>query len=95
MALSAGSDIRPLPSGSLADLRCLVAQPIVHAEAMSIQDCTVGGFIGMGVGLLLPIFRRPFARSAIRSQNKFWGLHFDEKVVERSARYAIPIVAVL
>jgi hypothetical protein len=94
MSFSAGSDIRLLPSGSLGDLRCLVVQPIVHAEAMSIQDCAVGGFIVVGVGVLLLVFRRPFARFAIRSQNRFWGFHYDEKVVERSARYAAPIIAV-
>jgi hypothetical protein len=43
MSRSAGSDVRLLPSGSLADLRCLVVQPIVHAEVMSIQDCAFGG----------------------------------------------------
>ncbi len=61
---------------------------------MKIQDCAFGGFIVIGVGVLLLLFRRPFARFAIRSQNKFWGFHFDEKVVERSARYVAPIIAV-
>jgi hypothetical protein len=61
---------------------------------MKIHDCAFGGFIVIGVGVLLLLFRRPFARFAIRSQSKFWGFHFDEKVVERSARYVAPIIAV-
>ena len=62
--------------------------------AVSIQDCALGGFVGIGLGLLLLLFRKPVARFIIASQNKTWGFHFDERVVVRSARVAIPLVAV-
>ena len=52
---------------------------------MSIQECALGGFLAIGIGLLLLLFRKPFARFVIASQNKWWGSHLDEKVEARSA----------
>lgn len=63
-------------------------------RAVSIQECALGGFLAIGIGILLLLFRKPFARFAIASQNRWWGSHLDERVEARSARVIMPLIAV-
>jgi hypothetical protein len=50
-----------------------------------------GGIVGIVVGLLMIVFRKPFARKAVRDQNAFWGLRMGERDVRISELVAVPI----
>jgi hypothetical protein len=50
-----------------------------------------GGIVGIVVGVLMIVFRKPFARKAVRDQNAFWGLRMGERDVRISELAAVPI----
>jgi len=50
-----------------------------------------GGIVGIVVGVLMIVFRKPFARKAVRQQNAFWGLRMGERDVRISELVAVPI----
>ena len=50
-----------------------------------------GGIVGIVVGVLMIVFRKPFARKAVRQQNAFWGLRMSERDVRISELVAVPI----
>ena len=49
-----------------------------------------GGIVGIVVGVLMIVFRKPFARKAVRQQNAFWGLRMSERDVRISELVAVP-----
>jgi hypothetical protein len=50
-----------------------------------------GGVVGIVVGVLLIVFRKPFARKTVRDQNAFWGFRMGERHVRISELVAVPI----
>ena len=50
-----------------------------------------GGIVGIVVGILMIVFRKPFARKAVRDQNAFWGLRMGERDVRITELVAVPI----
>ena len=37
--------------------------------------------VGLSIGIYLLVFRKQFARSCIKDQNRLWGFHFGEREV--------------
>ena len=50
-----------------------------------------GGIVGIVVGVLLIVFRKPFARKTVRDQNAFWGFRMGEPHARISELVAVPI----
>lgn len=51
------------------------------------------GIVGVILGLVMLMFRKPFARSAMRQQNEVFGFRFGEREV-RISEYVIFLVAI-
>lgn len=43
------------------------------------------------LGAALVIWRRPIVKSAIQSQNRFWGFHFGERITRLSEFVSIAV----
>ena len=49
------------------------------------------GILCVVIGVLLIVFRKPFARKAVSEQNAYWGFRFGEREVRISERVAMPV----
>jgi hypothetical protein len=56
------------------------------ADAM---NGAVVGILGIVMGVLLIVLRKPFAREAMNQQNAFWGFRFGEREIKISERVAV------
>jgi hypothetical protein len=62
---------------------------VVYRTPDAMNDPLVVGILGVVMGVLLVVFRKPFARDAVRQQNAFWGFRFGEREVRISERVAV------
>jgi hypothetical protein len=52
---------------------------------------TLWSIAGIVIGVLLVVYRKPFARKSVRQQNALWGFRMGERDVRITEIVAIPI----
>jgi hypothetical protein len=60
-----------------------------YTGAAEARSGVVVGIIGIVVGVLLVVFRRPFARDAVSHQNDLLGFRFGERELRRTSYMAV------
>jgi len=54
-----------------------------------------GGIVGIVVGVLMIVYRKPLARKAVRDQNASWGLRMGERDVRIGELLAAPFFGIV